>query len=520
MINRKQILLENTLWVYLAKIVTQLISLVASVMVLRQLDVDVYGMYVFLFGLFTAYQLVIVSPLKHVLLRFVPELKNTISSSSLLRLIAIYVAIALVMVVVLTIVGFVFKDFIIQIFNVETFDNHLNSFLFFVFTYAVKILLEVLLSALLLHRRIAVFNIIIAFSRAIAYLILLNQLNVNLLLIIEGAVSLIYAIPALIVLIKVLNSDNNTSGEVINKRQKQRMQRFWLYSLFTEMGAGLIGRTSDYYIVAALSSPYFVGLYGFAVKIYELFYKVLPLKEFESVLKPLVFERYSSMEETDSLNRFYNFIIKVLLPVFILPFTYFFVFGNEIISQLFGEKYLSAYWPTVIILGGFVFDGVFYPLGILIHLKEKMHVLLISRIVVVFSLVAGILMMKQFGITGVAVATVFGELLKNMLMFFMFRKYLKLTYDPKIFLSNVLLVIVLLLLFYPLHFIGNQIILLGIGTVLYAIVYGFYLINFHPFDNDELKYLESILKSNTKLSGISDHIIKVLNKIVVRKINA
>nr|WP_319398932.1 polysaccharide biosynthesis C-terminal domain-containing protein [uncultured Carboxylicivirga sp.] len=517
MINRKKILLENTLWVYLAKIVTQLISLVASVMVLRQLDVDIYGTYVFLFGLFTAYQLVIVSPLKHVLLRFVPELKKSISSASLLRLIVLYVGIALVMVVVLTISGIVLKDFLSRVFNIETLDSHFKPFIFFVFAYAIKILLEVLLSALLLHRRIAVLNIIIAFTRALAYLVLLKQLNVNLLLVIEGGVSLIYAIPALLVLLQALYSDNTTSVEVISNRQKQRMRKFWLYSLFTELGAGLIGRTSDYYIVAALSSPYFVGLYGFAVKIYELFYKVLPLKEFESVLKPLVFDKYSSEGEADSLNRFYNFIIKVLLPVFILPFTYFFVFGHEIISLLFGDKYLGAYWPTVIILAGFVSDGIFYPLGILIHLKEKMHILLISRIVVVFSLIAGILMMKQYGITGVAVATISGEFIKNMMMFFMFRKSAGLKYETNILSSNVVLVTVLLSLVYPLHFIENQMFLLIVGSVVFTVVYCLCIINFHPFDKAELQYLESILKSNSKLSGFSKQIIKVLHKLVIRK---
>ncbi|MBS2099104.1 oligosaccharide flippase family protein [Carboxylicivirga linearis] len=518
MINRKQILVENTLWVYLAKIVMQLISLIASVLVLRQLDVDVYGTYVFLFGLFTAYQLLITSPLKHVLTRFVPELRNKVAPSSLLKLVMMYVVIALVMVIVLTGLGVAFKDSLSQLFNIDTLDAHFKAFLFFVFSYSIKILLEVLLSALLLHRRIAILNMVLALCRALAYIILLERLNVNLLLLIEGCVSLIYSLPALFVFLNGVKKEDN-GKELVTSRDKHRMQRFWLYSLFTELGAGLIGRTSDYYIVAAFSSPYFIGLYGFAVKIYELFYKVLPLKEFESVLKPLVFDRFNSTTDHHQLNSFYNFSIKVLLPVFILPFAYFLCFGEEVILLLFGAKYLDAYWPTVIILGGFITNGLFYPLSIFIHLKEKMHILLFSRLVVVFSLFAGIYMMKSYGISGVAIATIFGELIKNILMFFLFRSYVKIHYDRRVFISNLFLILTLIVFIYPLHLILSRWSLLVTGSILFSIIYLLFIINCHALRAKELAYLESIIQSNPKMAILYDKFWRLLNKLAIRKVH-
>jgi len=518
MTNRKKILVENTMWVYLAKIVMQLISLVASVLVLRQLDVDVYGTYVFLFVLFTAYQLLITSPLKHVLIRFVPELKNKVASSSLLKLVMMYVIIALVMVITLTVLGVVLEDYLSQLFNINTLDAHFKAFLFFVFSYSIKILLEVLLAALLLHRRIAILNMILALSRALAYIILLDRLNVDLLLLIEACVSLIYSMPALFVFLKGVKKEDN-GKELVTSKDKHRMKRFWLYSLFTELGAGLIGRTSDYYIVAAFSTPYFIGLYGFAVKIYELFYKVLPLKEFESVLKPLVFDRFSSNFDHHLLNSVYNLSIKVLLPLFVLPFVYFLCFGEEVIKLLFGEKYIDAYWPTVIILGGFITNGMFYPLSIFIHLKEKMHILLFSRLVVVFSIFAGIYMMKSYGITGVAMATILGELIKNLLMFFMFRSYVKIHYDRRIFISNLFLIFTLIVFIYPLHLVLSGWSLLVIGSILFTVVYLLFVINFHAFVAKELAYLESIIQSNPKMLVLYSKFWRFINKLAIRKVH-
>lgn len=516
MSSRKKILIENTIWVYLAKIVTQLVGLLASVLVLRQLDVDIYGTYVFLFGLFTAYQLLIISPLKHVLIRFIPELRYRVRPSSLGKLILSYMLLALAMVAALTILAILFKDALAVFFNISSFHSHLPAFLFFVLSYALKLLLEVILSAFLLHRKIALLNIVVVLIRAISYLIMLAKLNVDMLLTIEGWVSLIYALPAVFILIKHVRYKCE-SVEDVSTSEKKRMKRFWGYSLFTELGAGLIGRTSDYYIVAAMSGSYFVGLYGFAVKIYELFYKLLPLKEFESVLKPLVFEKYANQSNVTDLNYFYNFTAKVLLPLFIFPFLYFLFFGKLIIIEVFGDKYLDAYWTTLIILSGLIINGLFYPLVILVQLKEKLHVLLISRIVVGFSIFAGIIMMKHFGIVGVALATLIGELLKNLLMFCLFRPYCRISYDGKLWVTYGVLILSGVILYAAIGHYINDLAWGILASLVFVIAYVVYLLNFNPFNLRELENLTAIIKVNNRLFSVFRLFYGLINKLVFTK---
>ncbi|MCT4643799.1 MAG: hypothetical protein N4A74_02345, partial [Carboxylicivirga sp.] len=436
--SKKKILVENTLWVYLAKILVQAFGFIASVMVLRQLPVDVYGTYFFLFGLFTLYQLLITSPLRHVILRFIPELVSKLSKEAILKLFSVYFVTALLMIVLLTALLWGMRASFSSFFNIPDSDQYLTVFMVFVLCYALKILTEIVLSALIQHRLMALLNIGVVIIRTLAYFILLKQLTVQLLLLIEAGLSLFFFATALLGAQRLKVSDGEQ--KVISQGDKKRMKRFWLYSIFTELGAGIIGRTSDLYIVAAMSNPFAIGIYGLAVKIYEIVYKLMPLKEFESVLKPVFFGRFTKDSSEDELNAFYNFNVKVMLPVMIFPALYFLLFGQSLIFYVFGEKYMDAYWVCVLVLSTLIIDGFFYPLIFMIQLKERLEVVMISRFVVFLSLGLGIYLMKQFGVMGVALATFIGEFVKNTLMYLLFKRHCKLIYDYRIWSSNLLLI--------------------------------------------------------------------------------
>ena len=67
------ILVKNTGWVYIGKILTQLFALVTTVLVIRKLDIDVYGTYNFLLRVLIFFNVLSVSPVMSVLNRYIPE---------------------------------------------------------------------------------------------------------------------------------------------------------------------------------------------------------------------------------------------------------------------------------------------------------------------------------------------------------------------------------------------------------------------------------------------------------------
>ena len=252
-----------------------------------------------------------------------------------------------------------------------------------------------------------------------------------------------------------------------------------MLSFVNELGVGVVGKTSDYFIVAALSNPYNVGLYAFAHKIYEMIIKLLPFRDFQTVVRPLFFQKYVNDYKVDEFRNTFVFMIKVLIPLYVIPVVYFF-FGKQIISIIFDSKYVDAYWVTVIILSSNLFTAFFFPLSLFAQLKERMDVLLYSKITVVFSLVAGIYGMKYFGILGVATASLVGDFLKNSIILFFLRKYQEIKYNFNNY-SNYIIILLTLTPFFLLTFFDLNVLLLIILSHLFLVLSIYFPLDFSPF---------------------------------------
>ncbi len=514
------ILISNTGWVYTGKIVTQLFSLVASVLVIRKLPIDTYGAFTFIFGLYAFFQLFIYSPLQYVAIRFLPEMEANGHTRSIKRFIFGSSAIALSATILLLFLMNSFEANVTGWFNIVGFESYSTPFYIFVIAYSLKLLIETMMISFLMHRITALLNILIFALRSILYVAFLHRLDVALLLEIEYAINIIYFVVASVILMRSEVIKSLPQSTTNYQRYTPRIRRFWLLSIFSELGAGLIGRTSDYYIISAMSGSFQVGLYGFAVKIYEIFYKILPVKEFDSVLRPIFFNRYDQNTPNDVIIKFYSFMVKMMMPVFIFPFIYFMVFGKAVIFNVFDPKYIDSYIVTNIILLGIVVNGFFYPLNMVIQLKEQVQINLYSRIVVVFSIVAGIILMKHYGIIGVAIATLLGEILKYFSMFFMFRRYMKLIYPLKDLANQLLIIIIPMILFFPFINWYTNIWASMVGSIIFLIFYLLICFNRIKLTKEESTLVDKLLKSNKKSAWLYSKVSPIISKINVTAIKS
>jgi O-antigen/teichoic acid export membrane protein len=508
-------LISNTGWVYAGKIITQIFSLVASVLVIRKLPVDTYGAFTFAFGLYAFFQLFIYSPLQYVAIRFLPEMEANGHTRSIRRFIAGSLAIALVATIALLSLMHIFENTVTGWFNITDFDSYQIPFYVFVIAYSLKLFIETIMVSFLMHRITSLLNIMMFALRSIAYIALLGRLDVALLLEIEYGISLLYFVAATVILLRSNAVKVSNASVTDYQRYTPRIRRFWLLSVFSELGAGLIGRTSDYYIISAMSGSFQVGLYGFAVKIYEIFYKILPVKEFDSVLRPVFFNRYDQNTPDDVIIKFYSFMVKMMMPVFIFPFIYFLIFGKAVIFNIFDPKYIDSYMVTSIILLGIVVNGFFYPLNMVIQLKEQVQINLYSRIVVVFSIAAGIVLMKHYGIIGVAVATLLGEIFKFLSMFFMFRRYMKLIYPLKDTINQLLTIIIPAIVFYPFINWYSSALISVLGSAFFVIFYLLMCINLVRLTSDEKSMIDKLLTSNKKTAWIYRKIEPIIGKLTI-----
>jgi O-antigen/teichoic acid export membrane protein len=340
--------------------------------------------------------------------------------------------------------------------------------------------------------------------------VFLSKLNVNVLLAIEAFTSLIYVIPGFVLVRQSILSVHTDVKVAANKAvSKKRVFMYGMYSSLNEVGAGIVGKTSDYFIVSAISNMQNVGIYAFATKIYDLIFRLLPFKEFMTIIRPLFFMKFTKKHDEEEFFNVYNLMIKIILPIFAIPCLYFMVFGKSLILYVFDPKYIDAYIVCVLVLASNLYYPFFFPINLVMMLKERMDIALISKIVVVFSIAAGIYAMKKFGVVGVAAVTLTGDFLKNLMILILLKREVKIVYRLRE-LKNY--VIVLLAINVPFFVFANYFVSLPAlvtGTLLYFPLTLFLIVWYHPFNTYDLSILEKFGQTNRVARKVQVLVLKL-----------
>jgi len=518
-ISRAKILVKNTGWVYLGKVVTQMFSILATILVIRKLHVDIYGTFNFLLSIMVLYHVFAISPIQNVFNRYIPELIQKGDFIKFKKIIKVGIITSTGAVVLISLLLYIFNRPFSQFFNIPGLKNYFFALSFFIFFTFLRTLLNSILTSSLLHRIAALLNIFSSFIRSALLIILIRSIDVNLLLEIEAITALIFFLPGIVLLIRYFNK--KIENHIINQIEpvtRKRVMKFGMYSAFNELGAGIVGRTSDFYIISALSNLYNVGLYSFGNKIYEIIFKVLPVQEFLTVLRPVFFQKFTERFEREEFIQVYNLIVKIMLPVFVLPAFYFILFGKPLILLVIDPKYIQAYWVTSIILLSNITLAIFFPLSLVLHLKERMDIALLSKIVVIFSIGAGIIFMKFFGIIGVATATLLGDFLKNIFILLLLRKHVPISYRLRECKNYLFIFLAIGIPFYFIQYLISSAWTLLFISLIYLLINFLLIVVFHPFTNRDLYSLEKLSQSTRLTRKMKQPLVKIygLRSILIK----
>lgn len=499
--SRYKILSKNTFWVYINKILTQGLGFIVSILIIRKLPVEVFGTFNFLLSTFVVFEIFSLSPLGTVINRYVPELQSKKDFRKIRKLILFGVVIVIPVITLLLLLISVFEIQFGTFFKINDFHLYFGVFIVYSICAFSKQLLINIFAALLLHKLSSILNIITSFIKPLIYLYFLSVLDIQLLLKIESFTAAFFTVPAFVLLIVYYRKMAGTERENLPDRSitKKRILRFGFFSSINELGSAVVGKTSDYFIISAIGNQYAVGLYAFAYKLYQVFFGLFPLKDFQSVLRPLFFQKFTEKYNREEFITVFNFIIKMLLPIYLFPFLYFAVFGKAIISYVYDPKYLDAYLVTCIILFSHIVSAFFYPQGLTIILKEKMEIAFYSKSIFILSLFLGIYSMKYFGIIGVALATFFGDFTRNVFMHILMRKHADMVYRFKQYINYLFASLLILTAFFSTSLIVTNLFTLIIMTLCFGIASLLLFINLHPFSDDDLRILQKVVDNSRYL---------------------
>ena len=198
----------------------------------------------------------------------------------------------------------------------------------------------------------------------------------------------------------------------VDPAERKRLLRYSFFNNFNDAGSFLLTSKSDYFFIAALASPLAVGAYAFYVRLNEMASQLLPATQFGNVIQPMFFSVPS--EEADRrIPRYFTLLanLTMLLQLPMLAFAT--AFHADVVEVLFGGKFLSQSWLLPVIVGFSTFNRLDEAITLVAQYQERAGVILLSKLSVIYNVIAIIVLIPVIGILGAAIATGTAQAMKN-----------------------------------------------------------------------------------------------------------
>ena len=211
------------------------------------------------------------------------------------------------------------------------------------------------------------------------------------------------------------------TSDISIKNIKEYFQVFKLdfFKQRADQLVGIIPQHLDLIILGYFTDFSTVGLFRIAKRLIE------PINYIVTILNPYVQNKLSS--DNPDIN-FKELIKNFLLPlIFVLSIIYL-SFGRNFIQFLSGKEFIEAFFPLMILLGGyFTYLATFWIRQLLLF-NDLLQYHAVSKLIATFSfLVLSFLLVNQHGASGLAAALSISMVLQKLYEFNIYSKFTKRT---------------------------------------------------------------------------------------------
>jgi O-antigen/teichoic acid export membrane protein len=482
----------------LFKTLGQIFSVTATILLVKALSENDYGIYNLLYSVIGLIGTIASLGLHDTLQRFIPEyyqkgkfsIANTLFQfSSALRLVAD-----------IAVLGFLllFWQEIAPILKLTAYKQYFMFFTLVAVLHQQRSMLEICLSSYFLHKSTKALNVLFPIFKVVGYgYIIFAEKNLWWAILIDLlAHIMIYLLLRILYHRKVPISGGDSNR--LPREEKKRLTRYAFFYNFNNTGTGLLNADFDNFIIVMMLNPVAVGAYSFYSLLSINITAFLPLRYFKGVIIPAFFALVTSSKTTDSTTQIFQWLVKMNL-IFAVPcFFFLLLFTDDLVFLLFDNKFIEFSSILSMMFFFSILNSV--PVGTVAQLKEKADIVLYSKIFAVYNLIAGIILIKFFGIWGVAFATGTAILAKNCFVWYFVRKEANLNGMGAFFLKIILFWVTIS---FGIHNI-NQIIpthafyQLFLGTLIFTITF-FIQFRCNYFKDFEKKVMADLSGNNLTL---------------------
>jgi len=230
-----------------------------------------------------------------------------------------------------------------------------------------------------------------------------------------GAIIYWISFPLITVMLGIIFLGKNMKMETLKQSlpKKETLSSLWKFSWPLALGNGvfLLLSNFDVLMIGYFLSSQEVGVYR----------SVQPLKQIATfamssvafLFLPLATE-YFEEDKTEELDRLFTSTTKWILFVTLPPMLLFGLYPSVVISTLFGESYVAASPVLTILMFGLLFRTITGLNGSVVSAIDSSKIELVSAIPgLIVNFCLNIVLIPIWGISGAAIATIFGYLVYN-----------------------------------------------------------------------------------------------------------
>jgi len=418
---------KSSVHVAFAQIICRILGMIATVVLARNLTVAEYGIYNLFFGSILIFNFLTNFGIAGSLQRFLAEYASLRKNGLFFRTFFFSIKFRSIAGVIVFAGAILFFDSLSHYF--EVFDYKYEFVLFCIGTYALfqTDFLQLALNSLFLHGASNLGQMAYQFVRVALIVILLLFFGAGLA---EVYVAELLAYVFGAILLWVLFHRTAYTPKIKSIRgDKERIEwkrflRFSAYNAATIPGGILFNQASDFFVVAAMATTNQLGIYALGSRASNMLLSIMPNNLLQTVVRPAFYHRYYSVENKNAeLNRMFRSLVVLISAVLFPVLALVIIQAEPILTFVFKSKFAEA-TPVFIMLMAFnVFITLELPSDLVLQAIEKVQARLYAQIFAVYNIVAAILLMRQFGIPGVAFATGSALMGKCLFWYFMAKHY-------------------------------------------------------------------------------------------------
>jgi O-antigen/teichoic acid export membrane protein len=412
----------NTLFSVLSKSQSALFSYISLRMLLSAMSIEEYGFYNLLFqAALQNVSLLFQLGFPTFIVRFIPEYYTQAKYKIIARIIRILTLTQLGLASVLVLIVFFFAEPLGNLLRFPGNAADLRIYSIGALAYLISENYRTILSSLFRLQAVFVVNLIYNSVRLLV-IFLVTQYAFSLMGVVVAEVSLLTG-GMILFMISYRRIMQPLTEQDRHEHEPIKWKRYLRYTglcYLNEVGVLLVSGL-DLFFVAGLLGTAAVGLYGLANRILILVNGVMPSMLLRSLIEPFFYSEFGSAEKK-SLESGFSMLTKLISFVTFPTAIWLSLMSRPVIVHLFEAKYDDAAGILALFAFYLVLIDFRLPLGLVMLTAERIDLLIYTKVVGVFKILAALWLVPQGHILTMAWITLSSTLLEILLMYlFMYR---------------------------------------------------------------------------------------------------